>query len=82
MKTRWNIGQRDLNLLETVATKEIKIVAEQYDMTEEAVRAWLYRIRKRVARYRWYLNNLQNLQKKYPRVRKLTTDGSIKEAET
>ena len=82
MTEAWNIGKRDLVILEKVATKEIKMVATDMHMTEDAVRAHLYRVRKRIARYRWYLNNIQNLQKKYPRIRKLTTDGRIKEAES
>lgn len=75
----WKLGKKDLEFLEDIAGAEIKLVAQRRKITEGAARAWLHRIRKRIERYRWYINNIQNLQKKYPRIRKLTTRGNVRE---
>jgi len=73
------IEERDLDLLKDVAVKEIKAIAVERKMTETAVRAWLYRIRKRITRWQNYVNRIRALQKHSARVRKFTTAGALPE---
>lgn len=85
MKDDWEIGEKDVELLEAVATKAISIVAREYAekmgwdiiKAEQNVRSWLHRIRVRVKRSQTYINKIYALQRKYPRIRKLTTSGAL-----
>lgn len=85
MKDEWNLTERDMAFLEDVAVKEMGIVAREWAekmgwdilKAEQNARAWLHRIRVRVKRCQEYVNKIYGLQRKYPRIRKLTTSGAL-----
>lgn len=79
MKLNWQIGERDVRLLEEIGKQEIKAVAAKYEMTTAALYAWLRRIRQRITRYQGYLNKIRNMQRNNPRIRKFTTTGKLRE---
>lgn len=73
----------DLNLLEFLVDHDVKDVGQRFKMndgrpmTETAARSWLYRVRKRISRINTFTGRLRTLQRISPRIRKLTTDGSV-----
>jgi len=73
----------DLKLLEFLVDHDVKDVGRKFTMangrpmTETAARSWLYRIRKRISRLNLFVGRLRTLQRNSPRIRKLTTDGSV-----
>lgn len=73
------IGKEDIFVLKLVGENTIPKAAAALETTEGAVRARLFRIRKRITRYTWYLNNVRSLQKSNPRIRKFTTSGQLSE---
>lgn len=86
---RWQLAQQDLRLLKYMASHSVKQAAlefnrdrkEKWSDPEGAIRAWLHRIRVRIGRYQYYLNNIYALQKRSPRVRKLTISGAVEHDE-
>jgi hypothetical protein len=84
MDIEWKTGQEDIEFLMDLATKPLSVVAEKWItrkgwdtiLAEGNARQWLGRIRKRILRNQAYLNKIRGLQKKYPRIRKLTTSGT------
>lgn len=88
MKNQWEIGKRDIEFLEDVAHKEMGIVAKEWaermgwepEKAEANAWGWLHRIRVRVTRAQNYVNRIYGLQRKYPRIRKLTTSGALPES--
>lgn len=79
LKLNWQIGERDIKLLEQVGRMEIKAIATERGMTQAAVLAHLHRIRARVHRYQLYLNKIRTMQRNNPRIRKFTTTGKLRE---
>jgi len=73
----------DLILLEFLVDHDVKDVGQKFRMangqplTETAARSWLYRVRKRISRINRFTGRLRTLQRISPRIRKLTTDGSV-----
>lgn len=75
--TKWKDGEEILTILKTVGECETGIAAQKLGFTEGALRSRLYRIRKRLEQYQWLLNNVRNMQRLNPRIRKLTTSGTL-----
>lgn len=69
----------DLEIIRYLDDHDVKDTAQHFKTTEGAIRAWLHRIRKRIGLLQGWLNTVRSLQKSSPRIRKLTTDGSISE---
>ena len=67
----------DLDIIRYLEHHDVKDAALQFKTSEAAIRSWLHRIRRRIGRMQGWLNSVRSLQKRSPRVRKLTTDGSI-----
>lgn len=75
----WRLGEEDIAFLNDVGVMEIKAVATKWKLSEGATRSKIHRIRERITRFQWYVNNVRALQKANPRIRKLTTKGSLEE---
>lgn len=87
VELNWRIGKEDVEFLQDVGAMEMGLVAQKWaekkeweaGKAERNCRAWLDRIRKRIIRYQGYLNKIRTLQRTNPRIRKLTTSGSLPE---
>ena len=77
-KRTWD---EDIAILEYLVHHDVRDTAHEFKMTEGAVRAWLHRVRKRITHLQNRLNKIRAMQKSSPRIRKLTTDGSVVEEE-
>jgi hypothetical protein len=71
----------DLEIIRYLDEHDVKDTAQHFKTTESAVRSWLHRIRKRIRLLQDWLNRVRVLQKNSPRIRKLTTDGSLSAAD-
>lgn len=67
----------DLKLLEYLVNHEVKQAATEFNTTEPAIRAWLYRLRKRLTKLQTFLNRVRTLQRISPRIRKITVSGAV-----
>lgn len=74
--------EEDLKLLDYLRDHDIKDASMKFKRTENSIRGWLYRIRKRVTLVRFYHNNILTMQRQSPRIRKLTSEGRIPPEET
>jgi len=79
---KWRKGQEQIKLVKMIGEAELGLVANRLKTTEGAIRQRLYRLRLDIAFYTWFLNNIRNLQKNNPRIRKLTTSGSVTREES
>lgn len=73
--------ERDLWLLDQIATKPVKLIADELGVNDEAVYKWLKRIRERMSEYQTYLNKVYAKQRSSKRVKKMTIDGSLTQEE-
>lgn len=71
----WKTGRRDMKILSLLETTEVKNIGSEMDpvQTESATYRNIRSIRDRILRYRWYLNQVNNRQRRSRRVRKFTT---------
>jgi len=73
--------ERDLELLDLIAVKPVKLIAAEKGISDEAVYKWIKRIRGRMKEYQNYLNRIYAKQKQSKRVKKMTIDGSLDQEE-
>lgn len=85
MVEKWAFEETDVKFLQDVATMEMGLVAQKWgkmlkwepEKAENNARAWLHRIRIRIVRCQNYVNKMRALQKRSPRIRKLSTVGEV-----
>lgn len=79
----WKTGLRDMKILDLLETTDVKNIGSKMDprQTENATYQNLRAIRERILRYKWYINNLNNRQRRSRRVRKFTTSPEKLEEE-
>jgi len=68
-------------MLRDLAVMEKKMVAEKYGLTLRGLDSWLHRIRERRREYTWYLNNILNIEKRNPRMKKILLSAKLEEEE-
>lgn len=68
-------------LLEFIMDHTFKETATHFKISEAAIRSWKYRLVNQIAETQTALNRIRTLQRISPRVRKLTTKGTIEEEE-
>lgn len=61
----WPMGEKDMEMLHKLAkTSPKKLFREYYPDSgnpEDAFNNWIQRIKIRIVRYQWYINNINNL---------------------
>jgi len=80
-KQRKRTWKNHLELLEYLADHDVKDAAQRFKISEPAVRTWLYKLRRQLKEEQASINRIRALQKRSPRVRKLTTPGAVPEGE-
>jgi len=79
-KLSWeDMEKRDKQLISTLEHLSIRDAADKFDMDAVAVRAWLYRIRERRAKFQRYLNWQNGIMSRNSRVRKLLLSAKVEE---
>lgn len=73
------LAKKYILLLKLVGEEQIPKVAKDLGITEGAVRGRLFRCRQLIDDCQWFLNNVRNLQKENPRIRKFSTSARLKE---
>lgn len=67
----WEIGKRDIELLEKLETKNRGKLAEELKISPNALNQRIHRIRTRKLRYRWYVNNIIVIEKRSPHIKRM-----------
>lgn len=75
----FKMHERDLELLDLIARKPVKLIADDMSKTEDEIYKWLARIRNRMSEYQTYLNTIYAKQRSSKRVKKFTIDGGLPE---
>jgi hypothetical protein len=72
----WVTGQKDIQILSDMATMPIKMVHDKYYPQNNPIVASvlfnnrIQKLKRRIKRYRWYLNNVNNITKTSKYVKK------------
>lgn len=78
----WAMGERDTELIRDLTVKRRQVVAREREMTVNALNQWIYRIRQRKQRYRWYINTLEAIEKGNPAIKRMMLPTKISEEYT
>ena len=70
-----------IEILAYLEQHDMRDAAQQFHMTIGALNSWLFRLRRRITQTQTKLNMIRSMQKRSPRIRKITTDGSIRAVE-
>ena len=78
------IGERDIQMLEALGEKERPLVAQQFEISVDALNSWIARVRVRKKRYTWWLKKEREIERKHPHVKRamLPSKRKPKEEET
>ena len=67
---KWQIGERDIQMLEALGEKERPLVAQQFGISVDALNSWIARVRIRKKRYLWWLKREREIERKHPHVKR------------
>lgn len=69
--------QEHIEMLKQLSQHTTKELAQKYEISESAMRGWIWRLNKKIAETQTALNIIRNLQKNDKRIRKFTTNGAL-----